>query len=141
MRGDAYKIIVSETREISTLPKGLFPGRSGGGGGLQFIQLQFGWKFLRTPLCKRSIINVNWLFHLLFENRAVLHFPCLLANQSVTHWLLYMQVQQINLNIHSMEVPWWTHVTAINLHLEFNLSCSFFRNCLEGNTWHPELHY
>ena len=29
MRGGAYKIIVSETWEICTLPKGLFPGHTG----------------------------------------------------------------------------------------------------------------
>ena len=32
MRGGAYKIIVSETREMFTLPKGLFPGQAGGEG-------------------------------------------------------------------------------------------------------------
>ena len=85
MRGDPYKIIFSDTREICTLPNGLFPGHTGEEGGLQFIQLRFGQKFLRTPLCKRSIININWLFHPLFNNRAFLHFACLLAYQS--HWL------------------------------------------------------
>ena len=108
---------------------------------LQFTQLRFGQKFLKTPLCKRSNINVNWLFHPLFENRAVLLFPWLSAYQSVTDWLLYMQVPQIHLNIHSMEFHWWTNTTAINQHLQFHLSCSLFRICLEGNTWHPELHY
>ena len=29
MRGSAYKIILSETREICTLPEGLFPGHPG----------------------------------------------------------------------------------------------------------------
>ena len=32
MKGGVYKIIVSETWEICTLPKGLFPRHPGGGG-------------------------------------------------------------------------------------------------------------
>ena len=51
MRCGAYKIIVSETWEICTLPKGIFPGYPGGEGGLQFIQLQFGQK-LEHPYVK-----------------------------------------------------------------------------------------
>ena len=86
MRGGAYKIIVSETREIFILPKGLFPGQAGREEAYSSFSCNFAKKFLRTlMLCKRSIINVNWLFHSLFKNRAVLHFPCLLAYQSVTH--------------------------------------------------------
>ena len=84
MRGSAYKIPVSETWEICTHPKGLFPGHPGDRR-LTVYSGEIWAKFLRTPLCQRSSINVNWLFHLLFENRAVLHFPCLLACQSATH--------------------------------------------------------
>ena len=85
MRGGAYKIFISETRKTCSLPKGLFPGNPRGEGAYSSFRWRFGQKFLRAPLCKRSIINVNWLFHHLFENTAFLHFPYLLAYQSVTH--------------------------------------------------------
>ena len=84
MRGGAYKIMFLKPGKFALFQKDYFLDTLGTES-LQFIQLRFGQKFLKTPLSKRSSINVNWLFHPLFENRPVLHFPCLLAYQSVTH--------------------------------------------------------
>ena len=55
MRGGAYKIIVSETREMFTLPKGLFPGQAGGEGAYSSFSCNLGKKLLRTPRCAKEV--------------------------------------------------------------------------------------
>ena len=65
-------------------PKGLFPGHPGD----RKLAVYSGeiWAKIpkNTPVSKKYH-QCNWLFHPLFENRAVLDFPCLLAYQSATH--------------------------------------------------------
>ena len=66
MKGGVYKIIVSETREICTLPKGLFPRHPGGRGAYGSFSCNLGKNSQEYP-CVKKVSSMETCHFILYS--------------------------------------------------------------------------